>query len=128
HAYTPRGFRAPLELGLRSQTAGADFRGAAPARENLAPGLFSLLLCPPDLDPVFPFFRPVMRQVSPLPQRYFLEPIAGAFILWPLIGAALAVPLLLRRFPDRPAGALLSALTLSPPPSLPFLSPPPPPP
>src|SRR6185436_8699308 len=47
-AYNYARFRDPLEFGLRYQIAGADYRGAVPARENLAPGLFYLLLCPPD--------------------------------------------------------------------------------
>jgi hypothetical protein len=112
-AYNYARFRDPLEFGLRYQIAGADYRGAVPARENLAPGLFYLLLCPPDLDPVFPFVRLVMRPVSQLPQRYFLEPIAGAFILCPLVAAALAIPLWLRRIPNRPAGALLAVMCIS---------------
>jgi len=112
-AYNYERFRDPLEFGLRYQIAGADYRAAVPARENLAPGLFYLLLCPPDLDPVFPCVRHVMRPVPQLPQRYFLEPIAGAFILWPLAAAALAIPLLLKRFPNRPAGAFLATMSIS---------------
>ena len=54
-----------------------------------------------------------MRPRQVLPQRYFLEPIAGAFILWPLTAAALAVPLLLSRFSNRPAGALLATMSIS---------------
>jgi hypothetical protein len=103
---------------LRYQIAGASYFRPALSRENLLPGLYYLLACPPDFEKVFPFVRLVLRSpfnspVYPLPARYFLEPIAGAFAVWPLTAVVLAAMAGIRRFADRRARAVLGAVCLS---------------
>jgi len=100
-------FGDPLEFGLRYQLGEAVYQNVHLAVINIIPGLYYLLGCAPDLDPVFPFFRLAVRPPfnSPqwaLPGRYFLEPTTGALYLFPPALLALAAPFLLRRYRAQP--------------------------
>ncbi|HXJ41586.1 MAG TPA: hypothetical protein VNH18_20075, partial [Bryobacteraceae bacterium] len=83
---------------------------------NIIPGIYYMLACAPDLDPVFPFFRlarrPPFNSVHwPFPPRYFLEPTTGAIFLYPLTLLTLATPLFISIFRDRrPASAVITAM------------------
>jgi hypothetical protein len=105
-AYNYARFDNPLEFGQRYQVGGATYQNVSVSRENLRPGLYYLLFCPPEFHRVFPYvglaFRPPFRSgFHSLPPRYFLEPIAGAVVLCPVILAALLAPFLIsRRRPD----------------------------
>jgi hypothetical protein len=89
-------FGNPLEFGFRFQLGGAAYRGVRFSRECVLPGLYYLLIGPPIFEPVFPFFRLGSRLpfgTIDLPARYFLEPIAGALVIFPLSLIGLAAPL-----------------------------------
>jgi hypothetical protein len=95
-------FDNPLEFGLRYQIGGATYQNISLSRDNLGPGLYYLLFCPPEFHRVFPYvglaFRPPFgSSFHSLPTRYFLEPIAGLVVLCPVIIAALLAPLLANR-------------------------------
>ena len=103
-AYNYARFADPLEFGMRFEMATPAYFRPHPAIENLKPGLYYLLICHPVLEPVFPFFRLAIRLPFDLanfalPKRYFLEPIAGAIVVWPFTALALAPSLLPRTFP-----------------------------
>jgi hypothetical protein len=96
-------FGNPLEFGLRYQLADTPYQNIRLSLVNEPPGLYYLLLCPPDLVPEFPFVRVAWRQPfdaleNRLPARYFLEPTAGILGVCPLAAIALLLPLLRRRF------------------------------
>jgi len=104
-AYNYARFGNPLEFGQRFQLGVASYQNVRLALENVAPGLYYLLLCPPDLVPEFPFFRLALREpfdaVHVLPARYFLEPTGGILGLCPIAFIAILTPLCFRRFRDR---------------------------
>jgi hypothetical protein len=90
-------FGDPFEFGLRYLLAGDEAQQRVRlSAASLLPGLYYMLICPPDLSPVFPWVRLALRlpfQAShyPLPQGYFLEPVAGALFVAPVL-MAFAVP------------------------------------
>jgi hypothetical protein len=109
-AYNYARFDDPLEFGMRYEMAHATYFRPQPAIQNLMPGLYYLLACPPAFEPVFPFVRLVVRfpfdlSSSVLPKRYFLEPIVGAIVIWPLALLALVAPFLTRRWRKTSAAA-----------------------
>jgi len=106
-AYNYARFGNILEFGLRYQLGEPLYLNLKLSPANLLPGLYYLLLCAPNVSPVFPFFRLALRPPFNsvqyhLPDRYFHEPIAGAIYFCPLILIALAMPLLARLFRHTP--------------------------
>jgi predicted transporter len=117
-AYNYARFGNPLEFGLRYLLVGSTARNIKLARENVVPGLYYMLVCPPEFERVFPFVRLAMRlpfhsPEYPMPARYFLEPIAGVITTFPLVLVAFAAPLFLRLPPGNPVRATLWAMYLS---------------
>jgi len=113
-AYNYSRFGNPLEFGTR-YLLGADlYRNFHASGANLLRGLYYLVACPPDLVAEFPFLRLALRGPfnSPAPPAdYFLEPIAGALSLCPVI--LLAPVMLIRRKPwigQRVVRGFLSAM------------------
>jgi hypothetical protein len=101
-AYNFARFGNPLEFGLRYQLGENSYLNVHLATENVVPGLYYLLLCPPNLVAEFPFFRLALRQpfdamMNVLPPRYFLELTGGIFALSPIALIALLVPLCRKR-------------------------------
>lgn len=95
-------FGNPLEFGQRLQIGGTAYQNVSPALENVAPGIYYLLFCPPEFASVFPYaavaFRPPFGiSFSLLPSRYFIEPITGIFALCPTAIAAFVAPFIARR-------------------------------
>ena len=96
-AYDFARFGNPFEFGLRYQLGDASYMNFHLSLRNLLPGLYYLLICPPDLVAEFPFFRLALRPPwgldwSLLPQRYFLGLAGGALALSPLALGGLIVP------------------------------------
>lgn len=106
-------FRDPLEFGMRYELASPTYFRPLVSFANFRAGLYYLFACPPDLDPVFPFFRLIMRTPFELPKRYFLEPIAGCLLFSPLALGALVLPSIVKRWRDRRAAALTNTISLS---------------
>ena len=101
-AYNYARFGNPLEFGLRYQLGENSYLNVHLAMENVVPGLYYLLLCPPNLVAEFPFFRLALRQpfdamMNVLPPRYFLELTGGLFALSPIALIALLAPLCRKR-------------------------------
>jgi hypothetical protein len=111
-------FAAPLEFGLRYQLGEPVYMNVHLAIINIVPGLYYLLACAPDLDPVFPFLRLAIRPPFnsihwELPARYFLEPTTGALYLFPPALIALAAPFFLWKSKNRGVpSAIIAALYL----------------
>jgi len=82
--YNQQRFGNPFEFGFHYQLAGAGQNQIDLAARNLIPGLYFMLLRPPDFSPVFPWVNLIFRHsyevLEKLPPRYFYEPTAGA--LW----------------------------------------------
>ena len=100
-AYNYARFDNPLEFGLRYQLT--LYQNIRLSTVNMAPGLYYLLLCPPDVVPEFPFFRLAWREpfdatVNLLPPGYFLEPTGGLLALCPIACIAILAPLCRKRF------------------------------
>ncbi len=101
-AYNYARFGSPLEFGLRYQLGEASYQNIRLSMVNVIPGLYYLLLSPPDLVAEFPFFRLAMRQpfdavTNVLPARYFLELTGGLFALSPIALVALLIPICRKR-------------------------------
>ena len=101
-AYNYARFGSPLEFGLRYQLGEASYQNIRLSMVNVIPGLYYLLLSPPDLVAEFPFFRLAMRQpfdavTNVLPARYFLELTGGLFALSPIAVVALLIPMSRKR-------------------------------
>jgi hypothetical protein len=111
-AYNYARFQNPFEFGTRYLLGDDRYRNFGVSLRNLPAGLYYLLFCPPRIEPEFPFVRLVLR--SPhfaLPPGYFLERIAGALLLCPLIVLAPVAPRLARRAGEnRAVPALLAAM------------------
>ena len=102
-AYNYLRFGDPFEFGLRYLLAGPNQNRIRLSFENLLPGLYFWLTCPPDLSPVFPWVRLAFRYPfnspdHPFPAGYFIEATVGALYLAPFVAGALFVP-----FACRPA-------------------------
>jgi hypothetical protein len=96
-------FGNPLEFGLRYQLGEASYQNIRLSLVNVIPGLYYMLLCPPDLVAEFPFVRLALRQpfgaeVNVLPPRYFLELTGGVFALSPIAVIAFLLPASRKRF------------------------------
>ncbi len=109
-AYNYARFGDPLEFGLRYQLGEASYQNVRLSVPNIVPGLYYMLLCPPDLVPVFPFFRLAFRApfdglthdgLVHLPARYFLEPTGGVLGLCPVAFLAILTPLCRKGFGGR---------------------------
>jgi hypothetical protein len=112
-AYNYARFGNPLDFGLSYQLGYSNYRNFHLSAVNVPPGLYYLLLCPPDLVPEFPFLRLALRQpfdspVSVLPARYFIEPIAGVLWLSPVVIFGLLAPFWAKHL--RSTGTLLAAM------------------
>jgi hypothetical protein len=99
-AYNYARFGNPIEFGTTYQV---EVTALHPSVKNIVPGLYYLLLCPPDLVPEFPFVRLALRQpfdslVPALPPGYFLEPTNGLLFLSPVALIAILIPLCWKRF------------------------------
>ncbi|MDZ4802752.1 MAG: hypothetical protein SGI92_31710 [Bryobacteraceae bacterium] len=85
-AYNFARFGNPLEFGMRYMLAG-DLRHQKLnlSVSNLLPGLYYYIWSPPELQPVFPWIRTVMRLPSQLvfPPGYFLEGTVGLLFFAP---------------------------------------------
>ncbi|MDP9170292.1 MAG: hypothetical protein M3N54_06725 [Acidobacteriota bacterium] len=106
-AYNYARFGSVFEFGLKYLLGDPSYADLGLSAVNLLPGLYYLLACAPNLDPVFPFFRLAVRPPFNsvhyvLPLRYAHEPIAGALYCCPLILIGLATPVLVRLYRDRP--------------------------
>lgn len=105
-AYNYARFDNPLEFGLRYQLADTPYQNIRLSMVNAVPGLYYLLLCPPDIVPEFPFIRLAWRQpfdssANLLPPRYFLEPTGGLLALCPIAWIAILTPLCRKGFGRR---------------------------
>jgi hypothetical protein len=85
-------FGDPFEFGIRYLLAGPNQNRINLAAENLLPGMYFWLACPPGFSGVFPWVRLALRPDYPLPPGYFIEPTAGALYLAPFVACALFVP------------------------------------
>jgi hypothetical protein len=102
-AYNYARFGDPVEFGLRYQLADTPYQNIRLSAVNVVPGLYYLLLCPPDFVPEFPFIRLAWREpfdslTNTLPSRYFLEPTGGLLGLCPIALIAILTPLCRKRF------------------------------
>jgi hypothetical protein len=102
-AYNYARFGNPLEFGLRYQLGEASYQNIRLSLVNVIPGLYYMLLCPPDLVGEFPFVRLALRQpfdavANVLPPRYFLELTGGVFALSPIAAIAFLLPICRKRF------------------------------
>ena len=103
-AYNYARFGDPLEFGLKYQLAGSpDYQNPRLSAANLVPGLYYFLISTPLVEPVFPFFRLLLRSASylgshVLPAHYFIEPVAGIVALSPLTLLGLLAPFFARTF------------------------------
>ena len=115
-AYNYARFGNPLEFGTRYQLWAASYQNIRLSMANIVPGLYYLLLCPPNLVAEFPFFRLALRQpfdaaINVLPARYFLELTGGVFALSPIALIALLIPFCRKRFAgSRGVFAFVSAM------------------
>jgi len=105
-SYNYARFGNPFEFGLRYQLADTPYQNIRLSAANVVPGLYYMLLCPPDFVPEFPFVRLAWREPfdaagDALPPRYFLEPTAGSLWLFPLAVAAFLTPITWKRFRGR---------------------------
>jgi hypothetical protein len=107
-------FGNPLEFGLRYQlTGGESYRNVSLSLRNMGPGLYHMLFSPPEWDGIFPFIHLPWRPEYTL-SKYFLEPVAGAIAICPVLMIALFAPLLIRRMPrETPVRAVLWAMYLT---------------
>jgi hypothetical protein len=101
-AYNYARFGNPFEFGVRYLLAGeANQQQVRLALDNMFPGLYFMLLCPPHFSAIFPWVRLTMRlpfdsPSVPFPPGYFIEPTAGLLWLAPFILAVFLLPLLPR--------------------------------
>lgn len=102
--YNDRRFGNPFEFGFRYQLAGPGQNHVDVALSHLLAGVFHFLLAPPELSPVFPWARIVLRHPFSLPADYFVEPTLGALWLAPFVIGMVLLPR--RKWPG-PAKALL---------------------
>ncbi len=98
-AYNYERFGNPLEFGFRYQLSGPGQNRIDVSMRNVPPGLYYMLLNPPQFGKVFPWARLVIRNPynSPtyaFPHEYFIEPTIGALWLAPFI---LAIAMLSKR-------------------------------
>ena len=85
-------FGSPFEFGFRYLVVEPHMNRIKIAAEFVAPGLYYFLAAPPAVSPVFPWFSPTIAPVA-LPPEYFVESIAGAIWIAPLLPAfLLAIP------------------------------------
>ena len=96
-AYNYRRFGDPFEFGLRYLLAGPNQNRIRLTFENILPGLYFWLTCPPDFSPVFPWVRLAFRYPfnspdHPFPAGYFIEATVGALYLAPFVAGALFIP------------------------------------
>lgn len=96
--YNYQRFNDPLEFGTRYLLGGANQTEVHWKLSNLARGFRYLLLEPPVVSPVFPWFHAAPRPAT-VPIWYTLEPIIGALWLSPLL---LLLPFAFRKTPARP--------------------------
>lgn len=96
--YNYQRFNDPLEFGTRYLLGGANQTEVHWKLSNLARGFQYLLLEPPVVSPVFPWFHAAPRPAT-VPIWYTLEPIIGALWLAPLL---FLLPAAFRRTPARP--------------------------
>jgi hypothetical protein len=102
-AYNYARFGNPIEFGTSYQLEATRLHVSM---ANVLPGLYYLLLSPPDFVPEFPFLRLALRQpfdslATALPAGYFLEPTGGVLSLGPVAWIAILTPFFLRRFGGR---------------------------
>src|SRR5262249_31322626 len=92
--YNYERFGNPLEFGFRYQLAGPGQNRVQIERRNLIPGAYYMLLSRPEISPVFPWMRMVIRFPfdsavdHPLPPDYFVEPSIGVLWTTPFLLAA----------------------------------------
>jgi hypothetical protein len=83
-------FGSPFEFGYSYLVTEPHMNRIKIAAEFVAPGLYYFLAAPPAVSAVFPWFSPTIRSAV-LPPEYFVEPIAGAIWLAPLLPVFLLV-------------------------------------
>jgi len=117
-AYNYARFHSPFEFGTRYMLGDDRYRNFSPSVSNVVAGLYYLFLSPPRIEPEFPFIRLVLRDhlhllSYTLPPGYFLERIAGALLLCPLILLAPLAPVFVKRLKNNSAVAALLAVMLT---------------
>ena len=110
--YNFQRFGNPFEFGLRYLLAGPNQNRIRLARENILPGLYYWLTCPPDFSPVFPWVRLAFRYPlgGSFPPEYFLEATTGGLYLAPFAIAAFFIPRGVRIFLSIPFASSLAVL------------------
>src|SRR5262249_27742761 len=78
--------------GIRYLLAGANQNRIQLSAQNVLPGIYFLLSCPPQFSAVFPWVRLTFRYPFdsvnyPFPPGYFIEPTAGALCLAPFVAS-----------------------------------------
>lgn len=101
--YNYQRFNQPLEFGTRYLLSGANQGEVHWLLSHLARGFHYLLLAPPVISPVFPWFHAAPRPAT-LPLSYTLEPLIGALWLAPIL---VLLPFAFRKTPARPVLLIL---------------------
>jgi hypothetical protein len=118
-AYNAARFGNPLELGLTYMLAGSrSLQRLGLSGANVLPGLYYFLVSPPRFEPVFPWVDLAIRlpfgaRAHGLPADYFLEGIAGALWLAPVVVAPFVLPLTRRIVAADPARRLARGIVWS---------------
>ena len=99
-AYNYQRFGDPFEFGLRYLLAGRNQNRIRLSADNILPGLYYWLACPPAISRIFPWIRPVLRYPfnAPFPPEYFIEATVGVLYLAPFAVGALFIPARNSRF------------------------------
>jgi len=82
-AYNYQRFGDPFEFGLRYLLAGRNQNRIRLSADNILPGLYYWLACPPAISRIFPWIRPVLRYPfnAPFPPEYFIAVDGGLLAL-----------------------------------------------
>jgi hypothetical protein len=84
-------FGNPADFGVGYRITGPFQAAIHVGAANVLPGLYYLLVTPPELSKIFPWVQMRWPPPSiPRPPLYFLEPLIGALFLAPFLPAALA--------------------------------------
>jgi hypothetical protein len=90
--YNYQRFGNPFEFGVRYLMGNPMLNRTELAARYVGPGLYYMLICPPQFGPVFPWVRLAFRYPFDVP-GYFLEPTVGVLFLAPFL---LGILLILR--------------------------------
>ena len=114
-AYNYARFDDPFEFGIHYLLAGErNQQQLNPSVDNLFPGVYYTLFCPPFVGPEFPFVRLFTRLpfwTESLPRDYFFEPTVGALLTSPVLTGLLLWPVVRRASSTALEGVLGTAGT-----------------